>query len=169
MHTRSLTLPLSLFLVITQHTHGHKYTKHTLTFFKTHTPSLFWNETHTHTHKVREGEREGETIHSHVLVLCLSLTHMCTKTPIHFFRFVLQHCLFIYYAECWVSFEAAKQSSLSLNWGQFHQQFTSSFCANNLAPKTYKAKQPAQKIFGAWLSARKLLVKCWWNWPLSTS
>ena len=47
--------------------------------------------------------------------------------------------------------------------GQFHQPSTSSFCANILAPKNYKAKLQAQKFFGARLLVQKLLVKCWWN------
>jgi hypothetical protein len=30
-------------------------------------------------------------------------------------------------------------------WGQFHQLFTRSFCANSLAPVKYKPKTLAQK------------------------
>ena len=49
---------------------------------------------------------------------------------------------------------------VELSWGRFHQHFTSSFCANILAPKNYKAKLQAQKVFGARILAQKLLVKC---------
>ena len=48
---------------------------------------------------------------------------------------------------------------------QFHQHFTISFCANILAPKTFKAKLQVQSFFGELLLAQKLLIKCWWNWP----
>jgi len=57
-------------------------------------------------------------------------------------------------------FREAKKVENHCTRGQFHQHFTSSFCANNLAPKTDKAKLPAQKFFGARLSEQKLLVKC---------
>ena len=49
---------------------------------------------------------------------------------------------------------------------QFHQHFTSSFCANILAPKTFCACSLALYFFGVRILAQKLLVKCWWNWPL---
>ena len=52
------------------------------------------------------------------------------------------------------------------SWSQLHQHFTSTFCTNILAPKNYKAKLQAQKVFGARILAQKLLVKCWWNWHL---
>ena len=52
------------------------------------------------------------------------------------------------------------------NWGQFHQHLTSSFCADNLAPKIFCAGSLALWVFGARILAQKLLVKCWWNWHL---
>ena len=45
---------------------------------------------------------------------------------------------------------------------QFLQPFTSSICANFLAPKNYK---PKQKSCSKHFRTKKLLVKCWWNWP----
>ena len=49
---------------------------------------------------------------------------------------------------------------------QFHQHFMSSFCANLLAPKTYKAKMYIQKSCLKGFCTKKLLVKCWRNWQV---
>ena len=43
----------------------------------------------------------------------------------------------------------------------FHQHSMSSFCANILAPKNYKAKLQAQKVFGTRILVQKLVKKCW--------
>ena len=54
-------------------------------------------------------------------------------------------------------------NSTYLHRGQFHQHFTSSFCANFLLPKNYKPKPKVQKIcltdFGTEKAAHKMLVK----------
>ena len=54
----------------------------------------------------------------------------------------------------------------SIAWGRFHQYFTSTFCANFLAPKNYKPKPYAQKSCSKDFCTKKLLIKCWWNWHL---
>ena len=51
-------------------------------------------------------------------------------------------------------------------FGQFHQHFTISFCANILAPKKYKPKPKVQKSCSKDFCMKKLLKKCWWNWHL---
>jgi len=52
---------------------------------------------------------------------------------------------------------------------QFHQNFMSTFCANILAPKNYKAKLKLEKSFAKHFWTKKAWVKSWWNWHLEDS
>ena len=47
---------------------------------------------------------------------------------------------------------------------QFHQHFTSCFCANFLSPKKYKPKPEVQKSCLKDFCTKKMLVKCWDTW-----
>jgi len=49
---------------------------------------------------------------------------------------------------------------------QFHQHFTSSFCANILSQKYYKAELYLEKNCPKFFRTKKLSIKCWWNWHL---
>ena len=51
-------------------------------------------------------------------------------------------------------------------WSKYHQHFMSNFFANFLLPKHYKCKMLVQKSCVKHLCSKKLLVKCWQNWPL---
>jgi len=75
----------------------------------------------------------------------------------------------------WLSFCAFgnwAHKSWSSNFGeidpcsQFHQHLTSSFCADILAPKNYKAKLKSEKSFAKSFCMKKVSIKCWWNWHL---
>ncbi len=51
-------------------------------------------------------------------------------------------------------------------WGQFHQLSKSSFC-DCRSSKHKKQQSSYQSFLHLWdLHAQKLLVECWWNWPL---
>ncbi len=51
---------------------------------------------------------------------------------------------------------------------QFHQHLASSFWADFLWPKNYKPKLYAHKRCAKQFCTQKLLLKCWWNWHLSS-
>ncbi len=54
----------------------------------------------------------------------------------------------------------------NFTYRQFHKYFMSSFCANILSPKNYKAKLQVEKNCAKHNCTKKLGVKCWWNWDL---
>ncbi len=49
---------------------------------------------------------------------------------------------------------------------KFYKHFTSSFFANILSLKNYKAKLQLEKSCYKHFGMNKLLIKCWWNWSL---
>ncbi len=49
------------------------------------------------------------------------------------------------------------------NWSQFHQHFTSSFCAIFCVKKLQSKTVTREKLWKT-LSYKKAWVKCWWNW-----
>jgi len=49
------------------------------------------------------------------------------------------------------------------NFSRFHQYLPTSFCVDILSTKNNKAKVK-EKSFEKHFCAKKLLIKCWWNW-----
>jgi len=63
--------------------------------------------------------------------------------------------------------ETSSASSLTLlSYTQFHQHFTSSFCADIVLTKNYKAKLYLEKSCAKHFHIKKAPVKCSWNWHL---
>ncbi len=50
---------------------------------------------------------------------------------------------------------------LTYTYSQFHQHFMSSFCANILSPKNYKAKLLVEKSCAKHFCTKRLHIKCW--------
>ncbi len=53
-------------------------------------------------------------------------------------------------------------------FSQLHQNFTSSFCADILSTRITKSNCKNIKASKKHFHMKKLFVKCWWNWHLST-
>ena len=87
------------------------------------------------------------------LLYVLSFDHSnCLFCPILTFNFFTRNPLNSLFAV----------GCLKNTFSQFHQHFTSSFCADFLSTKKYKHTLWVQKSCA--FCTKKLLVKCWWNW-----
>ena len=59
-----------------------------------------------------------------------------------------------------------KQCSHSILQGQFHQYFMTGFFVQKCFEQLFCTYSSALYSFGKRILAQKLLIKCWWNWPL---
>ena len=124
---------------------------------------------------------------SHALTFTLILSLSYTRVHTHTHQGTLQT-----HTHTWAILPEAMKSQIGLqcplnisSWGiesdfamaycsmssftsyiQFHQHFTSSFCANILTPKNYRAKLLLEKSFEKHFCMKKPWLKCRWNWHL---